>query len=77
MRASRQSAQGILDLIARYTELVAPIRDEVIGHIDPLGPQAISRTADANGGDSPLGNLIADGQKADTTIDDNGTRSSR
>ena len=66
--------QGILDLIALYTELVAPIRDEVIGHIDPLGTvsQSISRTADANGGDSPLGNLIADAQKADTTIDDNG-----
>ena len=26
------------------------------------------RTADANGGDSPLGNLIADAQKADDTI---------
>jgi 5'-nucleotidase len=66
--------QGILDLIALYTELVAPIRDEVIGHIDPLETvsQSISRTADPNGGDSPLGNLIADAQKADTTIDDNG-----
>ncbi|MGH3345817.1 MAG: 5'-nucleotidase C-terminal domain-containing protein, partial [Nocardioides sp.] len=29
---------------------------------------SITRTADANGGDSPLGNLIADAQKADETI---------
>ena len=66
MRPSRPR-QSILDLIADYTELVAPIRDEVIGHIDaaddvePDDP----RTADANGGDSPLGNLIADAQKVD------------
>ena len=54
--------------------LVAPIRDEVIGHIAPLETpsQMITRTADANGGDSPLGNLIADAQKVDPTIDDNG-----
>ncbi len=66
--------QGILDLIAQYNELVAPIRDEVIGHIAPLETvnQSVSRTGDANGGDSPLGNLIADAQKADATIDDNG-----
>jgi 5'-nucleotidase len=72
--ASEPTAQGILNLITRYTTLVAPIRDEVIGHIDPLGTpsQTISRTADADGGDSPLGNLIADAQKADATIDDNG-----
>jgi 5'-nucleotidase len=65
------TSQGILNLITRYTTLVAPIRDEVIGHIDPLGTpnQSISRTADANGGDSPLGNLIADAQKVDDTID--------
>jgi 5'-nucleotidase len=65
------TSQGILNLITRYTTLVAPIRDEVIGHIDPLGTpnQSISRTADVNGGDSPLGNLIADAQKVDDTID--------
>ncbi|MGH3346077.1 MAG: bifunctional metallophosphatase/5'-nucleotidase [Nocardioides sp.] len=60
------TSQGILDLIELYTELVAPIRDEVIGHIDP--GTSITRTADANGGDSALGNLIADAQKADETI---------
>ena len=71
---SEPTSQGILNLIAKYTELVAPIRDEVIGHIAPVATpsQSISRTADANGGDSPLGNLIADAQKVDATIDDNG-----
>ncbi len=72
---SEPRSQGILNLITRYTTLVAPIRDEVIGHIDPLGTpsQTISRTpATDSGGDSELGNLIADAQKADTTIDDNG-----
>ena len=68
------TSQGILDLIALYTELVAPIRDEVIGHIDPIGTpdQSITRTADADGGDSALGNLIADAQKADSTVAGNG-----
>ena len=71
---SEPTSQSILDLIARYTTLVAPIRDEVIGHIAPVetSGQMVTRTADANGGDSPLGNLIADGQKVDPTIDDNG-----
>ena len=51
----------VTDLIATYKELVKPIADEVLGTIDP--GSSISRTADANGGDSPLGNLIADAQK--------------
>ncbi|HYH35337.1 MAG TPA: bifunctional metallophosphatase/5'-nucleotidase [Nocardioides sp.] len=68
------TARSILDLIAKYTELVAPIRDEVIGHIAPVETpeQQISREADDDGGDSALGNLIADAQKADATIDDAG-----
>jgi 5'-nucleotidase len=53
--------QGILDLIAKYSEFVKPIANEVIGHLD--GTDKLSRTPDANGGDSPLGNLIADSQK--------------
>jgi 5'-nucleotidase len=57
-------------LITTYNTLVAPIANQVIGHIDP-GTQIV-RTADANGGDSPLGNLIADGQKADPTVVRNG-----
>jgi 5'-nucleotidase len=51
----------ITSLIATYKELVKPIAEEVLGHIEP--GSTISRTADANGGDSPLGNLIADAQK--------------
>lgn len=68
------TAPRILDLIELYTELVAPIRDEVIGQIAPAdtAEQVISRTADVDGGDSALGNLIADAQKADGTIDDQG-----
>ena len=63
--ASVTPAQGILDLIDVYKTLVEPIANEVIGHIDGA---SIVRTADADGGDSPLGNLIADAQKADTTV---------
>ena len=64
------AARGVLNLIALYNELVAPIRDAVVGHIEP-GSQ-VTRTADPDGGDSPLGNLIADAQKADGSIDDTG-----
>ncbi len=70
---SEPRSQGILNLITRYTTLVAPIRDEVIGHIAPEGTpsQTISRTPPLDsGGDSELGNLIADAQKADTTVVD-------
>jgi 5'-nucleotidase len=56
----------ILSLIARYNELVAPIRDEVIGQL--AGATQLDRAADANGGDSPLGNLIADSQRSDPSV---------
>jgi len=56
-------------LIGVYNTLVQPIANAVIGH---LSGSSIVRTADANGGDSPLGNLIADSQKADPTIVRNG-----
>jgi 5'-nucleotidase len=59
-------AQDILDLIGVYKTLVEPIANEVIGHIDP-GTQIV-RTPDPDGGDSPLGNLIADAQKADDSV---------
>ncbi len=67
---SATASQNILDLIAKYNVLVQPIANEVIGHIAPMetGNDKVVRTADANGGDSPLGNLIADSQKADDTI---------
>jgi 5'-nucleotidase len=63
---------GINSLIDKYRTLVAPIANKVIGHVN--GSEVISRTTDADGsGDSPLGNLIADAQKADaTTIPDSG-----
>ncbi len=59
-------APDLMSLIDTYKTLVEPIANEVIGHIEP-GTQ-LSRTADADGGDSPLGNLIADAQKADSTV---------
>lgn len=59
-------AGDLLSLIDTYKTLVAPIANEVIGHIEP-GTQ-VTRTADADGGDSPLGNLIADAQKADSSV---------
>ncbi|MBA2444797.1 MAG: 5'-nucleotidase C-terminal domain-containing protein [Nocardioidaceae bacterium] len=52
-------------LIALYKELVAPIANEVIGHLD--GVALLSKTQD-DSGESPLGNLIADAQKADPSV---------
>jgi 5'-nucleotidase len=63
-------SRKINSLIDVYKTLVEPIANQVIGHIDP--GSSITRTADANGGDSALGNLIADAQKADPTIVSNG-----
>ena len=57
---------AVQSLIDTYKALVAPIENAVVGHIDP--GTSITRTADADGGDSALGNLIADGQLADTTV---------
>jgi 5'-nucleotidase len=66
---------AITALINRYSALVAPIRDKVLGQIAPADTQNnLSRTAQTDGLDSPLGNLIADAQKADTsTIPAGGT----
>ncbi len=62
--------KALTNLIALYKELVAPIANAVVGHIDPIatGSQQVPRTADADGGDSPLGNLIADAQKVDDSV---------
>jgi 5'-nucleotidase len=67
-----EAVPEISSLIEKYKTLVAPISSKVIGHVN--GSTSISRTPDADGsGDSPLGNLIADAQKADsTTIPDSG-----
>ncbi len=62
-------------LVARFTDLVAPIAGKVLGQIAPAATQnSLSKTPDADGGDSPLGNLIAEGQLADpSTIPPGGT----
>jgi 5'-nucleotidase len=58
-------------LINRYTALVAPIRDQVVGKaatviarapVTPLAWTTATGTARTGNGDSALGNLIADGQ---------------
>jgi 5'-nucleotidase len=62
---------ALTELIALYKELVAPIANKVIGHLDPPATtgQVLSRTPDADGsGDSPLGNLIADAQRTDSSV---------
>lgn len=60
----------VQSLIDTYKALVAPIENAVVGHIDP--GTSITRTADADGGDSALGNLIADAQLADTSVVESG-----
>ena len=58
---------ALAELVETYKTLVAPIANEVIGHVE--GGTVVSRTSDADrSGDSPLGNLIADAQKADETV---------
>ena len=56
-------ARGISELIAKYSKLVLPISSEVIGHLAG-GATAVTETVDESQ-ESPLGNLIADSQKAD------------
>jgi 5'-nucleotidase len=55
----------ITSLISKFKTLVAPIANKVIGHL-ASGTTSVSRTND-DSGESPLGNLIADAQKADTS----------
>lgn len=60
--------KALSDLIAKYTELVAPIANKVLGQLD--GVTKLVKEPDADG-DSELGNLIADSQLADpSTIPD-------
>src|SRR3954454_15465709 len=59
-------------LISTYNTLVQPIANAVIGHINGANPTTVSKTQEANGSDSPLGNLIADAQKADPSVVQNG-----
>ncbi len=64
--ASQVPAKGLLRLIDTYKALVASIAGEVVGHV--AGAGLVSRAADLDGGDSALGNLIADAQKADDSV---------
>ncbi|WP_121251681.1 bifunctional metallophosphatase/5'-nucleotidase [Nocardioides ferulae] len=59
---------SVLGLIARYQTLIEPIANQVLGHIEP--GDSVVRTPDTDGGDSPLGNLIADGMRADPSVVD-------
>ena len=52
-------------MIDTYKTLVQSIAGEVIGHVD--GAAQVSRTPDSDG-ESPLGNLIADAQRADESV---------
>lgn len=58
--------QSILDLITKYKTLVEPIANEVIGHI--ADATQVTKTSDPDGLDSALGNLIADAQKAESSV---------
>ncbi len=67
----KQSAR-VNRLIDTFNTLVQPIADAVIGHVNGANPTTVTKTQEANGGDSPLGNLIADSQKADPSVVRNG-----
>jgi 5'-nucleotidase len=65
MNAEPVSPLGaVQSIIDTYKALVSSIADKVIGHI--ADGTVVSRTPDADG-ESPLGDLIADGQVADPT----------
>jgi 5'-nucleotidase len=61
-------AMDITDLIARYNEIAAPLRDRVIGRISA----DITRTAD-DSRENAAGNLIADAQLAATSSPETGS----
>ena len=57
----------ITALIEKYRVLVAPIANRVLGRVAPVDAvNSVSRANDADG-ESPLGNLIADAQRADAS----------
>ncbi len=55
---------ALTSLIAKYNAVIAPIRDEVVGHTTG----ALTRSANA-AGESTMGSLIADAQLASTQTD--------
>ena len=70
----QKQSSKIVKLISTFNTLVQPIANAVVGHIAGANPGTVSRSADVNGGDSLLGNLIADAQKADTTVVNGGVK---
>ncbi len=59
---------SILDLIAHYKALVAPIENKVLGQIAPADTKNSIPKAAESDGEIPLGNLIADAQLADQSV---------
>ncbi len=76
----QKQSKKVNSLISAFNTLVQPIANQVIGHIVGTNPTTVSKKPDrANtpefvdgGDDSVLGNLIADAQKADPTVVQNG-----
>ena len=68
----QKQSKKVNSLISAFNTLVQPIANAVIGHINGPNPTTVSKTQEANGSDSPLGNLIADAQKADPSVVQNG-----
>jgi 5'-nucleotidase len=64
--ASVAPDEAITSLISVYKKLVEPIANKVIGHLAG-GATVVTRSTD-DSGESPLGDLIADAQKADPTV---------
>jgi 5'-nucleotidase len=75
----KQSAK-VNALISAFNTLVQPIANAVIGHVNGANPTTVSKSPDRagtpafvdGGDDSVLGNLVADAQKADPSVVQNG-----
>lgn len=65
-------ADALTALITKYGDLVEEIASEVLGTLE--GDITAITEAEDDAGESPLGNLIADAQKADATLDPDGTK---
>jgi 5'-nucleotidase len=68
----QKQSKKVNNLISIFNTLVQPIANAVIGHVNGANPTTVSKTQESNGSDSPLGNLIADSQKADPSVVQNG-----
>jgi 5'-nucleotidase len=76
----QKQSKKVNSLISAFNTLVQPIANAVIGHVNGPNPTIVSKNPDRagkpefldGGDDSVLGNLIADSQKADPSIVQNG-----